>query len=51
MLAYESSPNCPDDFGVSSYICLMDSLIDRAEQVAEFPALHCSCDGAVTLIE
>ncbi|KAJ0013665.1 hypothetical protein Pint_20107 [Pistacia integerrima] len=35
MVAYESSPNGPDDFGVSSYICLMDSLIDHAEDVME----------------
>ncbi|KAJ0079963.1 hypothetical protein Patl1_22855 [Pistacia atlantica] len=35
MVAYESSPNGPDDFGVSSYVCLMDSLIDHAEDVEE----------------
>ncbi|KAJ0014930.1 hypothetical protein Pint_20098 [Pistacia integerrima] len=35
MAAYESSPNGPDDFGVSSYIWLMDSLIDHAEDVKE----------------
>ncbi|KAJ0079623.1 hypothetical protein Patl1_22873 [Pistacia atlantica] len=35
MVAYESSTNGPDDFGVSSYICLMDSLIDQAEDVKE----------------
>ncbi|KAJ0078628.1 hypothetical protein Patl1_22599 [Pistacia atlantica] len=35
MVAYESSNNGPDDFGVSSYICLMDSLIDHAEDVKE----------------
>ncbi|KAJ0079357.1 hypothetical protein Patl1_22880 [Pistacia atlantica] len=35
IVAYESSPNGPDDFGVSSYICLMDSLIDHEEDVKE----------------
>lgn len=35
MVAYECSPNGPDDFGVSSYICLMDSLIDHEEDVKE----------------
>ncbi|XP_031252309.1 UPF0481 protein At3g47200-like [Pistacia vera] len=35
MVAYESSPNGPDDFGVSSYICLMDSLIDHEDDVKE----------------
>ncbi|XP_044481659.1 UPF0481 protein At3g47200-like [Mangifera indica] len=35
LVAYEFSPNGPDDFGISSYICLMDSLIDHAEDVKE----------------
>ncbi|KAJ0013877.1 hypothetical protein Pint_20110 [Pistacia integerrima] len=37
-VAYESSIDgleSPDDFGVSSYICLMASLIDHAEEVKE----------------
>ncbi|KAJ0079363.1 hypothetical protein Patl1_22886 [Pistacia atlantica] len=35
MVAYESSLNGPDDFGVSSYICLMNSLLEHAEDVKE----------------
>ncbi|KAJ0014935.1 hypothetical protein Pint_20095 [Pistacia integerrima] len=35
MVAYESSPNGPNDLGVSSYVCLMNSLIDHAEDVKE----------------
>ncbi|KAK0589893.1 hypothetical protein LWI29_019809 [Acer saccharum] len=35
MVAYEACPDAPDDLGVSSYICFMDSLIDHAEDVKE----------------
>ncbi|TXG70129.1 hypothetical protein EZV62_005064 [Acer yangbiense] len=35
MVAYESCPDGPDDLGVSTYICLMDTLIDDAEDVKE----------------
>ncbi|KAJ0079358.1 hypothetical protein Patl1_22881 [Pistacia atlantica] len=35
MVAYESSLTGPDDFGVSSYICLMNSLLEHAEDVKE----------------
>ncbi|KAJ4706264.1 hypothetical protein OWV82_019937 [Melia azedarach] len=35
MVAYEACPDSPDDFGVSSYICFMDALIDHAEDVKE----------------
>ncbi|XP_041024008.1 UPF0481 protein At3g47200-like [Juglans microcarpa x Juglans regia] len=33
MVAYETCPDAPDDFGVTSYVCLMDTLIDTAEDV------------------
>ena len=33
LIAYETCPNAPDDFGVTSYICFMDSIIDHAEDV------------------
>ncbi|KAK9987215.1 hypothetical protein SO802_032166 [Lithocarpus litseifolius] len=33
LVAYETCPDAPDDFGVTSYICFMDSLIDHAEDV------------------
>ncbi|KAH7557163.1 hypothetical protein JRO89_XS11G0064300 [Xanthoceras sorbifolium] len=35
MVAYEACPDAPDELGVSSYICFMDSLIDHAEDVKE----------------
>ncbi|KAL5812150.1 hypothetical protein ACOSQ3_027100 [Xanthoceras sorbifolium] len=35
MVGYEESRDLTDDFGVSSYICFMGSLIDRAEDVKE----------------
>lgn len=33
LAAYEMSPNGPGDFGVTSYICFLDSLIKNAEDV------------------
>jgi len=33
LVAYETCPDATDDFGVTSYICFMDSLIDHAEDV------------------
>ncbi|KAJ4706270.1 hypothetical protein OWV82_019943 [Melia azedarach] len=35
MLAYEACADSPDEFVVTSYICFLDSLIDRAEDVKE----------------
>ncbi|KAJ4706274.1 hypothetical protein OWV82_019947 [Melia azedarach] len=35
MVAYEACADSPDDFVVTSYICLLDSLIDHAEDVKE----------------
>ncbi|XP_060174611.1 UPF0481 protein At3g47200-like [Lycium barbarum] len=35
LVAYEACPDTPDDFGVTSYLCFMDSLIDHAEDVKE----------------
>ncbi|KAJ8534221.1 hypothetical protein K7X08_007545 [Anisodus acutangulus] len=35
LVAYEACPDTPDDFGVTSYICFMESLIDHAEDVKE----------------
>ncbi|XP_009793821.2 UPF0481 protein At3g47200-like [Nicotiana sylvestris] len=35
LVAYEACPDTPDDFGVTSYLCMMDSLIDHAEDVKE----------------
>ncbi|XP_042513209.1 UPF0481 protein At3g47200-like [Macadamia integrifolia] len=35
MVAYETCPDTPDDFTVTSYICFLDSLIDSAEDVKE----------------
>ncbi|XP_077212360.1 UPF0481 protein At3g47200-like [Tasmannia lanceolata] len=34
-IAYELCPDGPRNYGISSYICLMDSLIDREEDVKE----------------
>uniref|UniRef100_A0A5B6ZF54 Uncharacterized protein n=1 Tax=Davidia involucrata TaxID=16924 RepID=A0A5B6ZF54_DAVIN len=33
LVAYEACPDSPDDFGVTSYVCFMDTLIDHAEDV------------------
>ena len=33
MLAFETCPDCLDDFWVTSYICFMDSLTNNAEDV------------------
>ncbi|KAM7505328.1 hypothetical protein LguiB_004232 [Lonicera macranthoides] len=33
LVAYEACPDTPDDFGVTSYICFMDSIIDHGEDV------------------
>ncbi|XP_060188256.1 UPF0481 protein At3g47200-like [Lycium barbarum] len=35
LVAYEACPDTPDDFGVTSYVCFMDSLIDHPEDVKE----------------
>ncbi|KAM7505326.1 hypothetical protein LguiB_004230 [Lonicera macranthoides] len=35
LVAYEACPDTPDDFGVTSYICFMDSIIDHSEDVKE----------------
>ncbi|XP_052176586.1 UPF0481 protein At3g47200-like [Diospyros lotus] len=35
LVAWEACPDTPDDFGVSSYVYFMDTLIDRAEDVKE----------------
>nr|XP_015898114.2 UPF0481 protein At3g47200-like [Ziziphus jujuba var. spinosa] len=35
MVAFEMSPDGPDGFCVTSYICLMDSLLDQVEDVVE----------------
>ncbi|KAA8518025.1 hypothetical protein F0562_015494 [Nyssa sinensis] len=35
LVAYEACPDTPDDFGVTSFVCFMDSLIDQAEDVKE----------------
>ncbi|KAF8398278.1 hypothetical protein HHK36_017205 [Tetracentron sinense] len=35
LIAYERCPDAPDDDAISSYICFMDALIDRAEDVKE----------------
>ncbi|XP_009798517.2 UPF0481 protein At3g47200-like [Nicotiana sylvestris] len=35
LVAYEACPDTPDDFGITSYLCFMDSLIDHAEDVKE----------------
>ncbi|XP_059295408.1 UPF0481 protein At3g47200-like [Lycium ferocissimum] len=35
LVAYEAFPDTPDDFGVTSYLCFMDSLIDNVEDVKE----------------
>ncbi|XP_059298300.1 UPF0481 protein At3g47200-like [Lycium ferocissimum] len=33
LVAYEACPDTPDEFGVTSYLCFIDSLIDHAEDV------------------
>ncbi|XP_047259739.1 putative UPF0481 protein At3g02645, partial [Capsicum annuum] len=35
LVAYEACPDTPDDFGITSYLTLMDSLIDHAGDVKE----------------
>ncbi|KAF8398275.1 hypothetical protein HHK36_017202 [Tetracentron sinense] len=35
LTAYETCPDGPEDYGVTSYICFMDSLIDNAKDVKE----------------
>nr|GMC84261.1 UPF0481 protein At3g47200-like [Ipomoea batatas] len=35
LVAYEACPDSPDDFGISSFLSFMDSLIDDAEDVKE----------------
>ncbi|KAF8398276.1 hypothetical protein HHK36_017203 [Tetracentron sinense] len=35
LIAYETCPDGPEDYGVTSYICFMDSLIDNAKDVKE----------------
>ncbi|KAL9679861.1 hypothetical protein QQ045_017732 [Rhodiola kirilowii] len=35
MAVYATCPEAPDDFAVTSYIRLMDALIDQAEDVME----------------
>ncbi|XP_060213705.1 uncharacterized protein LOC132640912 [Lycium barbarum] len=35
LVAYEACPDTPDDFGVTSYLSFMDSLIDHAEDMKE----------------
>ncbi|XP_034706103.1 UPF0481 protein At3g47200-like isoform X2 [Vitis riparia] len=35
MVAYEMCPDAPDDYGITSYICLLDDLIDHADDVKE----------------
>ncbi|KAF3681463.1 hypothetical protein FXO37_02904 [Capsicum annuum] len=35
LVAYETRPDTPDDFGITSYLTFMDSLIDHAEDVKE----------------
>ncbi|KAJ9681924.1 hypothetical protein PVL29_018015 [Vitis rotundifolia] len=40
ILAYEMCPDAPDDYGVTSYICLLDDLIDHADDVKELRSKH-----------
>ncbi|PHU13444.1 hypothetical protein BC332_14649 [Capsicum chinense] len=35
LVAYETRPDTPDEFGITSYLTFMDSLIDHAEDVKE----------------
>ncbi|CAN4118505.1 unnamed protein product [Withania somnifera] len=35
LVAYEACPDTPDDFGITSYLSFMDSLIDHADDVKE----------------
>ncbi|KAM3342202.1 hypothetical protein P3S68_027168 [Capsicum galapagoense] len=35
LVAYEACPDTPDEFGITSYLTFMDSLIDHAEDVKE----------------
>ncbi|KAJ9695439.1 hypothetical protein PVL29_010754 [Vitis rotundifolia] len=43
LAAYEMSPNGPGDFGVTSYICFLDSLIKNAEDTSSttLPRIWC----------
>lgn len=38
LVAYEMCPDVFNDFGVTSYVCFLDSLIDQAEDVRELRA-------------
>ncbi|KAL6324167.1 hypothetical protein AAG906_006438 [Vitis piasezkii] len=40
MVAYEMCPEGPDDYGVASYICFLDNLIDHADDVKELRSKH-----------
>ena len=40
MVAYEMCPEGPDDYGVTSYICFLDNLIDHADDVKELRSKH-----------
>ena len=40
ILAYEICPDAPDDYGVTSYICLLDDLIDHADDGKELRSKH-----------
>ncbi|XP_057983218.1 UPF0481 protein At3g47200-like [Malania oleifera] len=48
LVAYKACPDAPDDLGVTSYICFMDSLIDHAEDVKELRSegILMSCLGS-----
>ncbi|RVW83097.1 UPF0481 protein [Vitis vinifera] len=40
MVAYEMCAEVPDDYGVASYICFLDNLIDHADDVKELRSKH-----------
>jgi hypothetical protein len=40
LIAYEMCPDFDNDFGVTSYICFLDSLINDAEDVKELKEAH-----------
>ncbi|KAJ4715447.1 hypothetical protein OWV82_013807 [Melia azedarach] len=50
MIAYETSPDGPDDLGVSSYVCFMDSLIDGEEDVRELRSNGIICQFSTETI-